>query len=199
MSGKTVRRRQSGFGYLLVLLMVVLLGLGLGVAGTLWRTDSQRVKENELLFNGEQYRKALTSYYNEDVPGGAKHYPKKLEDLLLDKRKPELTRHLRKLYPDPVAGKNEWGLIRDPLSQEVSGVYSLASGQPLKQQGFSAQQKTFAAAVSYEAWRFEAIKAAPPPSATPAPAGIPPPPGIAPQTGTVRSSPDVNATPPVRR
>lgn len=169
-SGKPLNRSQSGFSYLLVLLLVVLMGIGLGAAGTLWSTESKRIKESDLLYIGEQYRKAISSYYTSspDIVGETKHYPGKLEDLLLDTRQTnKLTRHLRKLYTDPVAGKNEWGLIRDPVSKEISGVYSLAPGQPLKQQGFNAQQKEFAEAVSYAAWRFEATKVDPPPAVTP--------------------------------
>ena len=45
-----MRRGQSGFGYLLVLLLIALLGIGLGAAGTLWSTESQRVKESDLLY-----------------------------------------------------------------------------------------------------------------------------------------------------
>lgn len=180
-SGSAPLRRQRGFGYLLVLLLVVLMGIGLGTAGTLWTTESQRIKENELLFVGEAYRQAIRSYYS--APGPAKQYPKSLEDLLLDTRQTQLTRHLRKLYPDPMTGKSEWGLIRDAESQRISGVYSLAPGEPMKQQGFDVRQKDFANAKSYADWRFIATGTLPPPppntkTATPtqSPAGTPNPP-----------------------
>ena len=106
-SGNASMRRQQGFGYLLVLLLVVLMGIGLGVAGTLWKTESQRVKENELLFVGEAYRQAIRNYYA--APGPVKQYPKSLEDLLLDTRQTQLTRYLRKLYPDPIPVKQNGG------------------------------------------------------------------------------------------
>lgn len=162
-SGRVYLRRQAGFSYLLVLLLIVLIGIGLGAAGTLWRTESQRLKEAELLFIGEQYRKAIRSYYSASAV--AKQYPKNLEDLLLDSRQTVLTRHLRKLYPDPVTGKKEWGLIMDAESQQVSGVYSLAQGKPIKQLGFDSRQKDFENAESYGDWRFvvTGVEAAPPP------------------------------------
>lgn len=159
-SGKAMRR-QSGFAYLLALLLVVLMGLGLGAAGTLWHTESQRLKESELLYIGEQYRQAISSYYN--APGPIKRYPKSLDELLLDTRQPTLTRHLRKLYADPLTGKKEWGLIIDPDAQQIRGVYSLAPGQPFKQTGFDAQQKEFENAQSYAAWRFIVTTAVPAP------------------------------------
>lgn len=162
-SGNASMRRQQGFGYLLVLLLVVLMGIGLGVAGTLWKTESQRVKENELLFVGEAYRQAIRNYYA--APGPVKQYPKSLEDLLLDTRQTQLTRYLRKLYPDPITGKAEWGLIRDAESEQISGVYSLAPGEPLKRQGFDSRQKDFENAESYGAWRFVVTGSLPTPPA----------------------------------
>lgn len=161
-NGSAPKRRQQGFGYLLVLLLVVLMGIGLGAAGSLWKTESQRVKENELLFVGEAYRQAIRSYYT--APGPAKQYPKRLEDLLLDTRQTQLTRHLRKLYPDPMTGKTEWGLIQDTESQQIRGVYSLAPGKPWKQQGFDARQKGFENAENYTAWQFVVTGTLPTPS-----------------------------------
>lgn len=157
-------RRESGFAYLLVLLLVVLMGLGLGAAGTLWHTESQRLKESELLYIGEQYRQAINRYYN--APGPIKQYPKSLEALLLDSRQPTLTRHLRKLYPDPMTHKKEWGLVVDPDSQEIRGVYSLAPGEPLKQHGFALNQREFGEAKSYAAWQFVVMPPAPAPAPT---------------------------------
>lgn len=154
---------------MLVMLIVVLIGLGLGAAGTLWHTESQRLKENELLFIGEQYRKAIQNYYN---AGPARQFPKSLNDLLLDARLP-LTRHLRKLYPDPMTGNKEWGLIADPDGHGISGVYSLAPGVPIKQQGFDARQKEFENAQSYSAWRFNVIVTPTPPAPPKAPQNKP--------------------------
>lgn len=162
-SGNSPLKYQAGFGYLLVLLMVMLMGIGLGVAGTLWKTESQRIKENELLFIGEQYRKAIQSYAA--LPQVPKQYPKSLEDLLLDTRAPELTRHLRKLYRDPLTGNTEWGLVMDADTQRISGVYSLAPGKPIKEQGFGLRQQGFQNAENYQEWRFVAAEAAPPPAA----------------------------------
>lgn len=162
-------RQQSGFAYLLALLVITLMGLGLGAAGTLWQTESRRLKESELLYIGEQYRQAITRYYN--APGPIKQYPKTLEALLLDTRQPTLTRHLRKLYPDPMTHKKEWGLVVDPDSQQIRGVFSLAPGQPLKQQGFALHQREFEEAKTYAAWQFIVT----PPALPPAPAKNSPP------------------------
>ena len=166
-SGKSLAQRQAGFAYLLVLMLIVVMGLGLGAAGTLWRTESQRVKEHQLLYIGEQYRKAISSYYA--APSPDKQYPKKLDDLLLDPRQTVTTRHLRKLYADPVTGEKEWGLVVDPDSQQIRGVYSLAPGKPMKQKGFASHQKDFEDAETYGAWIFVVTTArVPAPPAKPA-------------------------------
>ena len=176
--GKPSRARQAGFGFLLVLLLIALLGIGLGVAGTLWRSESRRIKENELLYVGEQYRKALENYYQMS-PGQAKRYPVKIEELLLDPRITKRTRHMRKLYRDPMTGRAEWGMVIDPASKEIRGVYSLAPGEPMKKQGFKEPQTDFANAKRYDAWRFVARESQPAPVEAGKPAVIPP--GLRPQ------------------
>lgn len=169
-NGKNLPQRQAGFAYLLVLMLIVVMGLGLGAAGTLWRTESQRVKEQQLLYIGEQYRKAISSYYA--APSPEKQYPKSLDDLLLDPRQTVTTRHLRKLYADPVTGDKAWGLVVDPDSQQIRGVYSLAPGKPLKQQGFASHQQDFEDAETYATWRF-VVTAATVPAPSPNPAATP--------------------------
>jgi type II secretory pathway pseudopilin PulG len=174
---RTLRRKQAGFGFLAVLLLIVLIGLALGQAGMLWSTQSRRIKEAELLYVGERYRDAIRSY-QESSPGQAKSYPKTLDDLLLDPRHPRMTRHLRKLYRDPVGDTPDWGLITDPVTQEIHGVYSTAPGQPLKTSGFSKKEANFEGAESYAAWRFEAVP--PPEEQVPAPTPALPQPQLAP-------------------
>ncbi len=187
-------RHQSGFSFLLVLLLIVLMGIGLGVAGTLWHTESQRAKEAELLYIGEQYRKAIRSYVESPAAaGGAKHFPKKLDDLILDTRQNTLVRHLRRLYPDPLTGKNDWGLIMDESNQQISGVYSKAPGEPRKQQGFGIEQKNFAAPTTYADWRFEVVKAKAAPTAPPSPATQ------APLTATPQPKPNSVQVAPITR
>jgi type II secretory pathway pseudopilin PulG len=56
-------RRQRGFTYIWVLLMVALMGVGMTVAADVQTTLSQRDREKELLAIGRQYRSALASYY----------------------------------------------------------------------------------------------------------------------------------------
>ena len=91
------RRRQRGLTYLIVLFLVALVGMGLAALGSVWVTDSQRERERELLFIGEQFGVALQRYY--DASPGTKEYPRRLEDLLEDRRFQVPRRHLRQIFP----------------------------------------------------------------------------------------------------
>lgn len=146
---------QGGFTYLGVLFLIVLMGLGLAGTGQLWSLASQRAKERELLWVGNQYAQALRSYYRSSP--GVPLYPARLEELLKDPRFPQVRRHLRKLYPDPVTGSLDWGLIRS-IDGRIAGVYSRSTQRPLKQARFPPQWAEFERMGSYADWRFVADK-----------------------------------------
>ena len=122
--------RAHGFTYIGLLVAIVVIGIGLAVAGTVSHTLQLREKERELLVVGDQYRRAISMYY-EQSPGGLKQDPKKLEDLLRDNRYPGVQRYLRKLYVDPLTAKKEWGLVETP-GIGITGVYSLSDTAPVK-------------------------------------------------------------------
>lgn len=143
----------AGFTYVGVLVAVALAGLALAGAGAVWSTLAQREREAELLFVGDQYRRAIASYF--DTSPGPKEYPRSLADLLEDRRSPAARRHLRKPFADPMAPQAEWGLVR--IGDRVQGVYSTSAATPIKRAGFAAVDESFAGASSYRDWRFVAI------------------------------------------
>ncbi len=145
------RRRQCGVTYLGLLFAVALAGIALAGTGALWSLESRRDKERELLFIGEEYRRAIASYYDKG-PNGVREYPQKLEDLLQDKRFPMPVHHLRRLYRDPMTNSMDWELLR--LQGRISGIASRAPGKPIKVAGFGAQQEGFESAASYQGWQF---------------------------------------------
>jgi type II secretory pathway pseudopilin PulG len=170
-------RFQQGFTYLGLLMFVVISGIALSSTGQVWHAEAQREKERELLFIGEQFQKAIGSYY-ESTPGGVKIYPLTLQELLEDKRFVTVRRHLRTLYRDPILGKAEWGLVRE--QGRITGVHSLSVAKPLKRDGFSGAFADFAGAEKYLDWRFiytqnAALAAATPPQT--GSTGMPPPAG----------------------
>src|SRR5256714_13469258 len=142
---------QRGFTYLGMLVIVALLGFGLAAFGELYSHASQREKERELLFIGNQFRDAIASYYNKSP--GAKVYPKKLDDLVEDKRLPMPQHHLRRVYSDPMTGKSDWALVEAP-GGGLMGVHSLSEETPVKSGDFSAKDAAFADAENYTKWMF---------------------------------------------
>ncbi len=141
---------QRGFGYLLVLFTLAAMGGLLATTGEVWHTTAQREKEAELLFVGNQFRQAISSYYDRS-PDAVKQYPRKLEDLLEDKRFATPQHHLRKLYLDPMTGAREWGLVR--AGDRILGVHSLSTGAPLKT-SFQGRDEGFSGLPSYDQWVF---------------------------------------------
>lgn len=146
-------QREAGFTYLGVMFLIVLMGIGLAGAGQFWSLTSQREKEQRLLWVGSQYVRALKAY-NARSPG-RKTWPVTLEELLEDKRFPTPVRHLRRLYPDPLAPELEWQLIRNSEGRIV-GLHSQVPGVPLKQANFPLAWEDFAGMQSYADWRFVA-------------------------------------------
>jgi len=161
---------ERGFTYLGILISVSIMGAVLAGTAVVWKTISQREKEAELLFIGHEFRKAIAFYYN-NTPGTGKQYPKRLEDLLEDKRYPVMKRYLRKLYVDPMTGKKEWGTVRSP-NGTIMGVFSMSTDQPIKTANFDEADKGFEGAATYQEWVFSykpaATPTAPLPSVQPA-------------------------------
>src|SRR6185295_2522600 len=98
-----VMRRAAGFTYLTILFVVAFMGIGLALVGEVWHTAAVREREADLLFVGNQYRRAIQHYF-ETAQIEPKRYPASLKELLKDDRFASTTRHLRSLYPDPITG-----------------------------------------------------------------------------------------------
>lgn len=159
-----------GFTYLTVLFVVAISGVLMAATGVNWHTAAQRDKERELLFAGDQFRRAIGLYY-ERSPGGAKAFPRTLDDLLQDKRYPTVQRYLRKIYRDPITGKGDWGLVAAP-GGGIMGVYSLSEDAPFKRTGFRVADASLTDQSRYADWRFVYTPAVAP---TTAPFFKPPP------------------------
>lgn len=146
------RRADSGVVLLALLIALVLGGIALMAAADVASVARQRAREQELLFVGDQYRKAILRYYMGAPAGMRRTLPAKLEDLLEDDRFPKPVHHLRRLYPDPITGSTDWGLLR--AADRIAGVYSLSDKQPLKQAGFEPVYEQFSGKAAYREWLF---------------------------------------------
>ena len=146
------RRSTRGVVLLALLLLLALGGIGLMAAIDFWSVTRQRDREVQLLFVGDQYRQAIQRYYYAAPPGGGRSLPETLDALLEDSRYPVPMHHLRRLYPDPITGSNEWGLLR--TGDRISGVYSLSEVEPIKKAGFPSPYEFFNDKTSYRDWVF---------------------------------------------
>ncbi len=147
-----VFRRERGFTYVGVLVLVALIGIALVAFGQVWHTLQKQEKEQELLFIGQQFRLAL-SRYAKHTPGNMRRAPRHLEELLQDPRYPGIQRYLRKIDMDPMTGRAEWGLIAGP-SGEIYGVHSLSDDEPLKKRNFGLEDRHFESKMKYSDWVF---------------------------------------------
>jgi type II secretory pathway pseudopilin PulG len=172
-----VPRRSRGFTYLLVLFLVALMGLGLTGVGNVWETMAKREKEEELLFVGDEFRRAIASFYSSTPAGQAARYPRSLDELVQDARFPAPVRHLRRIYRDPITGTTDWGLVRT-ADGGIVGIHSISMAAPRKTAGFRETDRDFTGKLHYSEWIFVpvgSLTATPPasvsPSASPSPSG----------------------------
>lgn len=139
---------QRGVALMAVLVMVVIMSLGASIIGIIWKTKVQRSKEQELLWRGDQYRKAIASYYRVT----RETYSPNLEVLERDPRFLQRVRHIRRFFKDPITG-TDFVLIRD-ASGAIIGVRSSSNLEPFKKDGFPYEYARFANCKRYSEWEF---------------------------------------------
>ena len=150
-------RREGGFTYLGLIILVMVIGL---VGAATLKIDSllRRARaEQELLDIGAAFGEALRTYA-EATPKGQPAQPPSLKELLKDPRFPGVRRHLRKIFVDPLTGKAEWGIVwANPGDRRgVLAVYSLSKAKPLKQGHFDARFSGFENKEHFSDWKFAA-------------------------------------------
>lgn len=132
---------------LALLIALALASIALLAGLDAWALEKQRQQEEELLFVGNQYRLAIQRYY---IAG--RSLPATIDDLIDDKRFPIPLHHLRRAYPDPMTGKNDWQFLRD--GNGIYGVYSSSDRAPVKHANFPRQYAFFEKAETYADWKF---------------------------------------------
>lgn len=150
-------RFQQGATYLWLLLALALLATASARVAQSWSLNHQREQEEELLFVGAQYRRAVESYY-EQTPGPHKRLPESIEQLLDDTRFPQPQRHLRQRYADPLTQRDDWQLVYAPMGG-LLGVRSSSARKPFKHSGFEGEEISFNDAPTYADWYFVFVPA----------------------------------------
>ena len=104
-TGKTAaagRKNEKGYILLVFVMFSALLVVGLSAIIPQVAFEGQREKEEELLFRGQQYQRAIQLFFRK-----IGRYPNSLEEL----EKTNGIRFLRKAYLDPMTMKTDWRLI----------------------------------------------------------------------------------------
>ncbi|MEO8725329.1 MAG: hypothetical protein ABI383_04330 [Acidobacteriaceae bacterium] len=96
------RHSQSGYALLIILLMVTLMAIALAAAVPAIKTQIRREQEIELQHRGNQYVRAIQTYYHKFG-----RYPNSIDQLVSTNN----LRFLRKRYKDPMTGKDDWRII----------------------------------------------------------------------------------------
>ena len=158
-------RRERGITYLGLLLAVALTSGALAAGSAVWSHQQRREREKQLLWAGDQIRRALVAYAATGADAAGQRFPARLEDLLEDNRSLLPRRHLRRLYHDPITHGQPWGLVRDERGGIVA-VFSSSDAVPIKTAGFAREDAEFESARHYRDWRFAAAALAPAPGAS---------------------------------
>lgn len=202
-------RRGGGFTYLSLIILVAIIGLVSAASLKLGSVIQRGRAEQELLVIGAAFSDALQSYADA-TPAGMPPQPPSLKALLRDPRFPGVRRHLRKLFADPMTGKEEWGVVYLGDKVGVLAIYSLSDLRPVKIGNFPPRFQGFADRQRISEWRFAATGKPGSPGATvaipvlatpgfatppPAPAAesppqpAPPPADVEPEPASIDSAP----------
>ncbi len=158
-SCKGSKAGEGGFTFIGLMVIVSILGIGLLAVGEVWHTARQREKEQSLLFVGDQFRRAIKSYYaHTPVAARGQPYPMSLDDLLKDPRSPSIQRYLRRIYADPITGLTDWGVLRNQ-NGAIIGAFSQSADTPLKQSNFRSDYADFEGKIKYSEWIFMYVPA----------------------------------------
>ena len=147
----SLRRQETGFSYLMVMIAITLMGLAMTVAARQWKTMVQRELETDLLAKGIEIQTALALYSASTKAGRVlpgEVYPQTLAELT---RSPKP--FLRKVYLDPV-GRGEWELLRAPAGG-IMGVRSKSRQKPIKQGNFPLAVRHFEGKPTHYDWVFQ--------------------------------------------
>lgn len=99
---RRTHRRESGYALIGVIVAVTLMLIALAAVAPAIGTQIKRDREEELVRRGRAYTRAIQLYYRK-----FQRFPANIEQL----ENTNNVRFLRKRFPDPITGKDEWRLI----------------------------------------------------------------------------------------
>lgn len=117
--------RESGYAYLMALFMVLAVIIASQVALQNMATEGRRLREQEMIWRGEQCKQAIKLYYRKTG-----HYPQTLDEL--QKGLPELHFLRSAAYKDPLnRDDGSWRLIYVNASGQIIGSVRYATLQQM--------------------------------------------------------------------
>jgi hypothetical protein len=133
------KRAERGYALLLVVFLTSLMLLATIVAAPSVRTERKREQEEEMIWRGKQYVRAIKMYYRKNGK-----FPTSLDDLT--KPKMGSLRYLRQAYKDPMNKEDgSWRLIYVGPAGQLIG--SLKPSQTMQSAGGAGQPGTPAGAL----------------------------------------------------
>ena len=94
---------EQGFALLTIIFLAAALLITLALSLPRAAMQAQRLREERLIYRGEQYKRAIELYFRTH-----KKYPSEIDDL----EETNGVRFLRRRYKDPMNENEEWRLIR---------------------------------------------------------------------------------------
>lgn len=122
------RKQEGGYALIFVFALAAMLSLALYVEMPRLALEMQRNREEMLIERGEQYARAIKVFVRKNSK-----YPQTIEELESFNGK----RFLRRRYPDPLTGKDEWRLVHVDASGRFTDSLvqpALAAGQTQREQ-----------------------------------------------------------------
>jgi hypothetical protein len=119
-------RRESGYAYLMVMFLVLVMIIGSQVALKNLLTEGRRLREDDMIWRGNQYARAIRLYFRKTG-----HYPQSLDDLKTGL--PELNFLRLAAYKDPTNSSEDgaWRLIYVNASGQIIGSVRYATLQQM--------------------------------------------------------------------
>jgi len=144
--------RQKGYALLVVLFMAAVVAISLALSLPRAAVESQRAKEDALIYRGSQYSRAVQLYFRK-----YRKYPASMDDL----EKTNNVRFLRRRFTDPITKSEEWrivhigpagiftdSLVYDRPKKNPDGTTQAGAAPPSSPFGPTASPDTSGAAVS---------------------------------------------------
>ncbi len=125
---------EQGYAFLILLMTLTILLISLTVALPNVYTEAQREREEELIFRGNQYARAILLYHNQ-----FNRYPVSVDDLI---KRTNGFRFLARAYRDPMTRDGQWRFVHVNAAGAVLDSKTLSLQQPKPGQGQPGTQGT---------------------------------------------------------